>query len=407
MSNPRKATASIQYNGVNITTKLAEYLKSFTYTDVASGESDSISISLADKDKKWINAWFPSLGDIIIPKILTYNWLKDGDKKTFKCGSFTIDQCDFSGRPLNATIGALSIPATESFKTTERNKTWTNITIEAIAKEIAQRAGISLSYDAPTVLISQIEQSGQTDSDFLYSLCQTYGLAMKVYYNKLVIFDEASYENKKSVATIYESDMKTWSYKSSLTRSYTGAEITYLDPDSSDEINVKVGSGSRILRLNEKADGIKDAQLKALAKVNNANKKMFTMKITMMANPKVVASSNIDIKGLGKLDGKYYVDSVTHSVGSTYTMSLYLRRIQKRITLNSKNDSNDDTSQYTIQPGDTLWIISKNKLGSGARYLDIYESNKDIIEEAAITHGKINSNNGSILYPGTIITMPV
>ena len=44
--DPRKATASVSYNGKRIDTKLAEYLQSFSYTDVASGESDSLSLNI-------------------------------------------------------------------------------------------------------------------------------------------------------------------------------------------------------------------------------------------------------------------------------------------------------------------------------------------------------------------------
>lgn len=60
---PRKATASVSYNGKRIDTKLAEYLQSFSYTDVASGESDSLSLNINDRDRKWIKSWFPSKGD--------------------------------------------------------------------------------------------------------------------------------------------------------------------------------------------------------------------------------------------------------------------------------------------------------------------------------------------------------
>ena len=52
--DPRKATASVSYNGKRIDTKLAEYLQSFSYTDVASGESDSLSLNINDRDRKWI-----------------------------------------------------------------------------------------------------------------------------------------------------------------------------------------------------------------------------------------------------------------------------------------------------------------------------------------------------------------
>ena len=61
--DPRKATASVSYNGKRIDTKLAEYLQSFSYTDVASGESDSLSLNINDRDRKWIKSWFPSKGD--------------------------------------------------------------------------------------------------------------------------------------------------------------------------------------------------------------------------------------------------------------------------------------------------------------------------------------------------------
>ncbi len=331
MSEPRKANVSIQYNGKNVTTKLSEVLKSFGYIDVACGESDSISISLSNINKKWLNKWIPEKGDTLTAKIITKNWVKDGDSKTFNCGSFTIDDYSFEGRPLSTVIEALSIPVKESFKTTERTKTWNSVTIESIAQEIAKRAKVSLSYEGPTIKIKAIEQSGQTDSEFLYRICESYGLAMKVYSNKIVIFDEEKYEKKASVVTINEEDMNTWSYRTTLTKTYTGAEMSYTDASSGKDIVVKVGSGSRILRINEKADSLKDAELKAIAKVNNANKKMTTMKVTIMANTKIVASSNVTIKGLGKLDGKYAVDKVRHTVGKGYTMQLDLRRIQNRI----------------------------------------------------------------------------
>jgi len=383
MSDSRKASVSVQYNGKNITTKLAEFLLSFSYIDVASGESDSMSIKLDNKDKRWMKNWFPEKGDQIIANISTKNWNKVGDKNTFQCGSFTIDDVGFTGRPLTATIGAVSIPATESFKTTERTKTWESVTIESIAKEIAKRAGITLYYEATTIKIDSLEQSNQTDSAFLYKLCESYGLAMKVYSNRFIIFDEATYENKKSVVTINETDMNTWSYNTTLAKTYTGAEISYTDASTEKDISVKVGSGngSRILKLNGKCDSLKDAELKGIAGVNNANKKMTTIKVSMKANNKIVASSNVTIKGLGKLNGKYAVDKVTHNMGSGYTMSLELRLIQTRIGTNTKSSATE--GDYTIKTGDTLWAISKDVYGSGARYMDIYNANKDVIEAAA------------------------
>ena len=37
-------------------------------------------------------------------------------------------------------------------------------------------------------------------------------------------------------------------------------------------------------------------------------------------------------------------------------------------------------STYTVKKGDSLWSISKQQLGSGARWREIYEANKDVIK---------------------------
>lgn len=69
----RKASVALTYNGVDAPTP-----NSFSYTDVASGASDSISVGMNDRDRKWIGAWFPVKGDTLQPTIRTENWEQDG-----------------------------------------------------------------------------------------------------------------------------------------------------------------------------------------------------------------------------------------------------------------------------------------------------------------------------------------
>lgn len=122
--DPRKATASVSYNGKRIDTKLAEYLQSFSYTDVASGESDSLSLNINDRDRKWIKSWFPSKGDTMAATIIMKNWSKEGDTQKLSCGSFVIDDFSFSGTPVKLKLEALALPADSSFKETQRTKTY-------------------------------------------------------------------------------------------------------------------------------------------------------------------------------------------------------------------------------------------------------------------------------------------
>lgn len=64
------------------------------------------------------------------------------------------------------------------------------------------------------------------------------------------------------------------------------------------------------------------------------------------------------------------------------------------------------TKDYTVVKGDTLWGIAKTHLGSGARWTEIYELNKDLIEATAKKYGKASSSNGHWIYPGTVLKIP-
>jgi nucleoid-associated protein YgaU len=52
-------------------------------------------------------------------------------------------------------------------------------------------------------------------------------------------------------------------------------------------------------------------------------------------------------------------------------------------------------AEYTVKPGDTLWRISEDQLGDGARYGEIYELNQDVI-----------GDNVDYITPGTTLLMP-
>lgn len=61
---------------------------------------------------------------------------------------------------------------------------------------------------------------------------------------------------------------------------------------------------------------------------------------------------------------------------------------------------------HTVKSGDTLWAIAKKYYGDGSKYNKIYEANKTVIEKAAKDHGKSSSSNGSLIWAGTVLTIP-
>lgn len=402
MGEARRIRIVTVYEGKDISGEINGYLESMSYHDSASGESDSISLELRNDDKVWLEGWYPQKGDRIQSSIIFLNW--DGtEERRLDCGNFLVDEVSFSGRPLEAVIGAAAIPQDTAFNTENRSKTWESVTIRQIALEIAERAGIELFYEADNINIQALEQDEQTDCKFLYALCEDYGLAMKVFNNRIVIFDEEKYEQKAPSVTIRENDMLKWDINTTMAGTYTGAVFSFSDPNDEQEYSVEIGSRERVLNINVTASSLYDAERKAVAKLNQENKKATTITAVIMADPGIVSGMNVRIEGMGRLSGKYYVEKVSTRItgGSGSQMTLSLRQITERI----KNHPVSPVSavQYTVKSGDTLWALAKKFLGDARRYTEIYEDNKAVIEETAKKHGKTNSKSGHWIWPGTVL----
>lgn len=415
MSRVRRAFVNIRYNSVNITEEIGDDLKTFTYTDAASGKSDSITLTVKDREKKWIGGWMPEKGSHISADIDFKDWMHDGDNWEMYCGEFEVDDVSVSGPPTVCTIKAVSIPRSEAFNDEERTKNWQNVTVKEIAEEIAGRAGIELFYDADNIPIRVLEQDRQTDCKFLYAVCKKYGLAMKVFANKIVIFNESAYEAAETAMTLYMNDFSKFSYNSTLADTYTGAKMAYTNPVTSEDHVVTVGGGSRVMEINEEADSVQDAERKAVAALNHANKKDVTFSGTVMPKRGLIASSCISVKGFGKSDGMYYIDEVVTKISgksaSSQSISAHrtgYRMDDAKVVIDEKPEVEEvgGGTSYTVVKGDTLWSIAKKLMGSPLRYAELYNANKDVIETEAQGRGKADSSNGHWIFPGTELDIP-
>ena len=168
---------------------------------------------------------------------------------------------------------------------------------------------------------------------------------------------------------------------------------------------MSIGDGSRVYEINVTADNLADAEKKAVAMLNNANKKCTTMSIRMKANPALYAGMCVMISGFAGLDAKYYIEKIRTSIsgrGATQ-MNLSLRKVIKRI---KQNVSVATSQNYIVQKGDTLSAIAQNYLGKAARWIEIYNLNKETIESEAKSRGMNSSDNGHWIFPGTELIIP-
>ncbi len=328
----RRVSIKLIYEGKDITDDIAPDLKSFTYNDNASSSADDVTIELKDDLGKWISSWAPSKGDIIIPTIITENWKYEGDSQSLYCGKFIIDEPSYSGRPRILSLGAISAPVDTQFMTVKHSQTWQKASVKKIAQNIADNANLALYFNSSSdPVIPFVEQSKEADAPFLTELCQRNGLAIKIYNQRIVIFNEMEYEVKSPVPTIAESDLIQWSAKTTLTdTAYDGCKIVYTDPKSHTTFTYTFKptdkSGSKVYLINETVGSLAEAEQYAKCKLRELNKKEYTLNLELPGNLELYPTQVVTIKDLGIFNGDYYIDKVSHKIGGGFTTSLELHK---------------------------------------------------------------------------------
>lgn len=313
--------------------RIAKDMSSFSYTGNASGTADSVEIQLTNRDGKWNGAYFPKKKDKLRATLYTYYWDKESQKKKMTCGLFLIDSISFTGMNLLCTIGATSIPEYSSFRVTDRRKTWKKAKLKEIANTIAKRYHMKFLFDGGDTYVGTQKQDSQTDCDFLTNLCESYGYGIKMYSGRLVIYSKEKYEKKEPVGTIYKRQCsEQFSWETNLCGTYTGAKLKYTD-DKKKNIVIKVGKGNRYLTVNDNVDSVAQGKKIALARVNTENEKAVTLTVGMKGMLKYSETDTVKLLGAGKLNGKYFIDSITFSKDDTgLHTTMNMHKVQRRIT---------------------------------------------------------------------------
>ena len=82
----RSAAVELTWNGAAVKSKMLGQTTEITYTDPASGEADSLDISIHDRDRQWTVAWLPLEGDTLEAAIKLSNWEREDDNRALPAG---------------------------------------------------------------------------------------------------------------------------------------------------------------------------------------------------------------------------------------------------------------------------------------------------------------------------------
>jgi hypothetical protein len=319
----------MEYNGVEATNIIADDCGSFTWKDNATGTADTMTLDLSDRDGKWMDGFYPQDDDSFKAWLEVSEWAADYRQGRIYCGTFTVDSLSYTGFPGRLKLSGISTPTDSNFNVKQKNRTWEKTTVKTILGDIAGAAGIGLVFDAEDINVDSAKQTGKTDLSFAYSLCSDYGLALKLYNEKMVIYDQTEYEKKEPLYTVNRSQLGgsgTYTIKRQTTTVYDSVKIQYTDTNGKTltyEYTVPGKTGSRQQFITTKAESLKDAEKKAKASLRENIRDSQTITLKMTGSAKYLAADCFTLAGFGRLDGKYFIDSVTHSKqGGMYTVTI-------------------------------------------------------------------------------------
>lgn len=345
--NARRTAVRLTFAGVDISTDINKHLLSLTYTDNEEDKTDDLQLSLDDREGVWMGNWLntpgASKGVEISAVIVQKNWESNGKDRVLDCGVFEIDTVDGSGPPAKATIKAGSIPYKSTVRTQKKTKAWENYTLSSIAKEIAGKNGLTCMFESAfDPLYTRKEQIQESDITFLQRLCKAAGISLKVTAKIIVLFDAAAYEQKDAVRVIKRgtADVSSWSFSTSLhDASYSKCHVSYTDPTTGKTIEYtytprNADKDGQVLEVNEKVSNREEARQLAMKRLRQKNKGEFKASFKLTGDARLVAGITVQVSGYGAFDGKYIIETATHSVSkSGYKTDLTLRRVLEGVLM--------------------------------------------------------------------------
>ncbi|MFX3635458.1 MAG: phage late control D family protein [Candidatus Pristimantibacillus sp.] len=332
----RRAVVEITYEGVNITKDIAPYLLSFRYTDNGNSKADDVQITLQDRDGKWRYKWMPIDGDKIIVSIVLYHWEKADTAKRIPCGTFYIDAISYNGPPDVMTIGAVSYPIAGGLKREKKTKSWEKVSLRTIASSIATAAQLKLIFETSDVKYDRMEQTEQSDIAFLANLAEKEGASVKVTNDSIVIYDDYKFENTAPVRDIERgvSNIKQYNFQRNYDdASYAKCTISYTTTAKKKTQTITgsytiPGAKGPTLKLQQRVESTAEAVKRAKNELRNRNKQANTASFTLVGDPKLVQGVTVDVLKFSNFNGKYFIDSATHSIGSGgYETSIQCRKV--------------------------------------------------------------------------------
>lgn len=327
-------------NDESITNLIRDRFLSLQLTDEAGFESDSVEISLDNRD---LRIEPPTTGAELR---VSLGYQETGVQEM---GLFIVDEYERSGLPHSMTIRARSawggdgedksetVNAIKTALKARRTRSWSFQTLEEILSEIAEECGLEPRIDAELggEGIVQIDQTGESNLHFVERMARQRDAVFKSAGGKLIFTKKSngktvggqavrlldlsatSVSNSKSVQLSGESD----SYRLTVAERENFKSVTafYHDVSAAERKPITAGEGEPVKQLRGNFPTAEEAAQAAAAELRRIGRGKSAPTFNLMGNPFVGAEHQIEVDGsLGSdLSGLWVITRAVHTINES------------------------------------------------------------------------------------------
>ncbi|MFW5497761.1 MULTISPECIES: phage late control D family protein [unclassified Maridesulfovibrio] len=335
---PRSAKLNLLYEGTDISTEIRPYVTGFTFNDNSGGKADDLSVSLEDRDQLWKSGWYPDKGAKLSASIVCTNWFESGGADlVLPCGKFEIDEIEMSaGAGDTVTLKAVSALVKNSIRKEKKTRAWENVQLSTIASDIAAEHSLIIQFSGNDATYNRIDQREESDLKFLDRIAEDEGNSLKIVDGRIVIYSGVDYDRNPASFTLSrgQSNIGRISLRDKVADVYSSCIVKYHDPKDKQLKTYTFTPPDapvtgEVLQINGAVESIAEAERRARAKLRAKNKMERSGSISMMGDPRRMATMVFGLSGFHRFDGRYFIDTATHAYtrSAGYTTNLAVRGV--------------------------------------------------------------------------------
>ena len=315
----RQAVISVVVNGTDISALVNERLVSLEITDEAGIVADGFELTLDDRDfaiaipptGATLSIALGYVGEALVPM-----------------GVYSVDEVEPSGCANKITLRGKSADMSASMKS-QRKQSWHKTTLGKVLSEIAARNRLkeAVADEFKKIALDHLDQSYESDIALLTRLAEQYGAVGKPSGGYLVFVKRGASlkptgEPLPVVAVDLSDDgFSSWSC-SEQERNYYGSVRAFWhdkrNPKKDNSVTVGKAEPLKLIKTPFKDEAT--AKAAAQAELERSALGRYSLNVTMLGNPLIVAESTLNVTGVKpECCGEWVVTSVRHSVPGAYT----------------------------------------------------------------------------------------